>query len=161
MYVPIDQMTDKSRVWIFQAERKLSEAESAVVEDEVKRFVDSWKAHGADLIASYSLEKNQFLVISVNEESQAATGCSIDASVHVIAALEQKLGLSLRNNDKVAFMVGEEIQLHPFLALKKLVSEGSLSKETTVFDNTVQEMGQFREKWENQAINTWLSRYYN
>jgi hypothetical protein len=47
-------------------------------------------AYGTSLESSYQLKYNRFIILAVNQDVQAATGCSIDSSVEFIQSLEQK-----------------------------------------------------------------------
>ena len=80
MYVPFDTLPDESKIWIYQSNRKLSDNEMNEIEADLKAFLENWAAHGKPLEASYQLRYNRFIIIAVNQETQPATGCSIDAS---------------------------------------------------------------------------------
>ena len=90
MYVPFEDLPEESRVWIYQSNRKFSDAEFTEIENDLKTFLEGWAAHGTSLESSYQLKYNRFIVLAVNQDVQAATGCSIDASVEFIQALEKK-----------------------------------------------------------------------
>ena len=45
----------------------------------IDKFISAWKAHGTQIDASYLLIANRVLIIAVDEQSQTATGCSIDS----------------------------------------------------------------------------------
>ena len=49
--VDFDQLPDDARLWIFTAERSLSDAEQAQLLSEVDRFVGQWGAHDVPLTA--------------------------------------------------------------------------------------------------------------
>jgi hypothetical protein len=94
MYVPFEDLPEDSRIWIYQSNRKFSDAElrnrnrSAI-------FLEGWAAHGTSLESSYQLKYNRFIILAVNQDVQAATGCSIDSSVEFIQSLEQKYSVDL------------------------------------------------------------------
>jgi hypothetical protein len=50
--------------------------------------------HGTSLESSYQLKYNRFIILAVNQDVQAATGCSIDSSVEFIQSLEQNTVLT-------------------------------------------------------------------
>lgn len=153
-------MPDNARLWIYQAERKLEAQEAEFVKQNTQHFLNQWQAHGQDLKASFDLKYDQFLIISVDESFSQASGCSIDASVHLIQALEQELNLSFMTTGQVAFLKGEEISLFPFNKLKEQVTQQRISPQTLVFDNTVQNVGDFKAKWLVESQHTWVSRYF-
>ena len=161
MLVAFDQMPDTSRLWIYQAERELTEPEIAFIRETSSLFIKEWTAHGNDLKASFEVLYNRFLIITLDENVSQASGCSIDASVNFIRTLESELGISLLNNDKVAFMIEEDIELLPVHGLRSKVAEKMVLPSTKVFNNTVQNLGDFKEKWLVESGETWLNRFFN
>ena len=160
MLLPFDQMPDDARLWIYQISRKLEEDEVTFVQTTTKQFLSEWQAHGQDLKASFRLEYDQFLIISVDESFSQASGCSIDSSVHLIQALEKELGVSFMTTSQVAFLVGDKINLFPFNNLKEQVVKKVILPETKVFDNTVKNLAEFRQKWLVHSEDTWVNRYF-
>ncbi|WP_425390025.1 hypothetical protein [Ekhidna sp.] len=160
MLIPFEEMPDNARLWIYQAERKLTDQETELVKANTERFLDQWQAHGQDLKASFDTKFNQFLIISVDESFSQASGCSIDASVHLIKALENELSLSFMTTSQVAFKEGEEVNLYPFNELKKHAKESVIRPDTLVFDNTVQNMAEFRSRWIKPSHETWVKRFF-
>lgn len=153
-------MPDEARLWIYQASRSLSDEEVSFVKNHTEQFLNQWQAHGQDLKASYTLEHNQFLVISVDESFSQASGCSIDSSVHLIEALQNELGVSFMTTSQVAFLLNEKIELFPFNQLKSQVQEEVITPDTLVFDNTVKNVSEFRQKWLISSSKTWVNRYF-
>ena len=90
MLIPFTDLPDQARVWIYQASRPFSKEEKADITQEIQAFLKQWAAHGSDLVTSYEIPYDQFIVIGLNEEVQGATGCSIDSSVRFIQILESK-----------------------------------------------------------------------
>ena len=160
MLIPFEEMPDHARLWIYQAERKLSEPEVDFVNKNASYFLDQWQTHGQDLKASFEIRFNRFLIISVDEAFSQASGCSIDASVHLIKSLENELKLSFMTSGKVAFLKDEVVELYPFNEIKAQVQQESIQPETTVFDNTVQNIGDFKQKWMAESKDTWVGRYF-
>jgi len=160
MLVEFDQMPDAARLWVYQANRALNEEEAAFIRQYTEQFLAQWQAHGNDLKSSYQLEYNQFLVISVDESYSEASGCSIDASVHLIKALEEKLGISFITSGQVAFMLEDQIKLFPFNKIKSQIEKAVIRPETTVFDNTVKDLGEFKRRWKAPSDQSWIGRYF-
>ena len=68
-----------SRLFVYTSNDELSSREVSSFQTKLNAFIDSWKAHGAKLDASFMLIANRVLIIVVDEKVQTATGCSIDA----------------------------------------------------------------------------------
>ncbi len=160
MLVEFDQMPETSRVWIYQAERRLSESEVDFVEKSTADFLRKWSAHGNDLKSSFRIEYNQFLILTVDESFSQASGCSIDASVNLIKALEQKIGISFITNGLVGFLIEDEVKLLPFNKLKGEIAAQNISGSTPMFNNTIQYLSDFKSKWIVESNQGWVSRYF-
>ncbi|GIZ07645.1 ABC transporter ATPase [Flavobacterium sp. UMI-01] len=160
MYVPFENLPEESRVWIYQSNRKFSDVEIAEIENDLKAFLENWAAHGTSLEASYQLKYNRFIIIAVNQEVQAATGCSIDASVVFIQNLEKKYNVDLLDKMNVTFKQGEHIAHKPLLDFKKMVKEKSVTENTIVFNNLINNVQEFNESWEVPAMDSWHSRFF-
>ncbi|MEO9647777.1 MAG: hypothetical protein ABJI10_05655 [Ekhidna sp.] len=148
-------------MWIYQAERKLSLEEVQLVKTNTEAFLSQWRAHGQDLKSSFTVEYDQFLVITVDESFSQASGCSIDASVHLIKGLESALNVSFMTTSKVAFLQNEEIKLYPFNELKTQAKEKVITSETLVFDNTVENIAEFKSRWLKESGATWVKRFFS
>lgn len=160
MYIPFENLPDESRIWIYQSNRKFSDDEMAVIESNVKAFVESWAAHGTGLEASYQLRYNRFIILAVNQEVQSATGCSIDSSVQFIQELEKKYNVDLLDKMNVTFKLGEHIAHKPLVEFKKMAKEKAVSANTIVFNNLVNTVGEWHEYWEVPAHESWHSRFF-
>ena len=160
MYVPFDTLPDESKIWIYQSSRKLSDDEMNEIEADLKAFLENWAAHGKPLEASYQLRYNRFIIIAVNQETQPATGCSIDASVQFIQELEKKYEIDLLDKMNVTFKLGDHIAHKPLIEFKKMAKEKAVSANTIVFNNLVNTVGEWHEYWEVPAEDSWHSRFF-
>ena len=160
MYVPFNQLPASARLWIYQANRPLTEAELAAVQPALQQFVDEWTSHGRVLQASAAVMHQQFLVIGLDEAVADASGCSIDASVRFVRSLEEQLGISLLEKSQLAFIIDGKVQLLDRRELRAAVAEGRLLPDTLYFDNTIARHEQLQTAWPTPAAGSWLSRYF-
>ena len=160
MYVPFENLPPESRIWIYQSNRKFSDDEFTAIESDLKAFIDTWAAHGTALEASYQLKYNRFIILAVNQEAQAATGCSIDASVQFIQELEQKYAVDLLDKMNVTFKLGAHIAYKPLIEFKKMAKEKAVSGNTIVFNNLVNTIEEWNDSWEVPAADSWHSRFF-
>lgn len=161
MYVPFDELSQQARIWVYQSDRRLSEAEVSLIEEAAPAFLEGWATHGKPLKASYRMFHNQFLVIGVDENMQAASGCSIDSSVSFVQALEKELEVSFMDRSKVAFVANEQVFLEAVPQLKSSIAAGKITADTHTFNNLVSSKQELEEKWLMPAKETWLKRYFN
>ncbi len=159
--IDFDQLPDDARLWIFPAERALSEAEQARLLTEVDRFIGQWRAHDVALTAGRELRYDRFLFVAVDQRNAGASGCSIDALFRQTTALEQEIGIELVNQAPVVFRQGPDIERVPRDQFAELATTGKVGVETTVFDNTLTCVGDLRAgRWETRLANSWHARAF-
>jgi hypothetical protein len=159
MHIPFEQISSKSRVWIYQADRTLSVEEIDQINSKAVIFADNWEAHGKTLKASIQVFHNQFLVIAVDESYNMTTGCSIDSSVAFVRTIASKFGLDLFDRTKVAFLLENEVYLTSLKNVKSKIEEGTITDETFTFNNLLTDKEAFEKQWLTQVKDTWLSKY--
>ena len=159
MYVEFDILNDSSRVWIYPADRQLTEAEVSHLSSQCKSFVEQWTAHNLELKASFNLLHNQILVLSVDENVQGASGCSIDSSVRFVQALEVELGVKFMNGGKVAVDTGNGISLLSTKEVKQMSEESVIDADTRMYDHLVKDIGELKQRFETRVGDSWLSRF--
>lgn len=159
MLVPFDSLPDYARIWIYPSNRKFSEDEVEIVKERATEFLTHWTAHGADLMAGFEVPYDRFLVIGLNQDQAAASGCSIDASVRFIQSLQEQLGLDLLDKMNVTFYTGEHIAHKPLLEFKKMAKNKSVSRNTIVFNNLVNTKEEYQNHWEVPAHESWHNRF--
>ena len=160
MFVPFEEMPKASRIWIYQSDRKLSDDEVATANELVSNFVENWAAHSTPLKASYQIKYNRFIILAVDQEYHAASGCSIDASVKVIQDLEQKFKVDLLDKMNVTYKTGEFIAHKSLIDFKKMAKEKAVNANTIVFNNLVNTIEEFDDFWEVPAGESWHSRFF-
>ena len=132
-------LSENSRVWLYTADRLLTDQEQAELPDDIERFLSEWATHGQSLRASWRLEGGRCLVIALAAHGPHATGCSIDAQVHWLQALGQQWGINwmTRNTvtyyDKVA-STWQDMPLASFWAARKA---GRINSETLVVNAVI------------------------
>jgi hypothetical protein len=96
------------------------------------------------MVAGAELYRSQWLLIAADEQHTQASGCSIDASVHVVRQLAERLGIDFFDRKRTAYIESDEVQvvpLHDFWAMRKakLVHD-----DTQVFNSLAASLGAFR-----------------
>lgn len=148
-----------SRLWIYQANRKFTGSDKILLEQGLRNLCDQWSAHGNPLETSYYIQYDQFILLAVNERLAGASGCSIDGSVRLLKKMQQEAGLDFFDRGKVAFLVDDEVVLHPLADMEKLFRTQVLSETTTTFDNTIATQAEWENHWKIPVKKTWLARY--
>ena len=159
MLTDFKNLPNESRIWIYQANRKLSDEEVEKIESKLKPFLEKWTAHGADLEAGFEIKYQRFIVIGLNQSNASASGCSIDASVHFIQSLEKEFEVDLLDKMNVTYYNGDYIAHKPLNDFKKMVKSRSVSKNTVVFNNLVNTKAEYLEDWEVPLKDSWHGRF--
>jgi hypothetical protein len=151
---------DESRVWIYQSDRLLTEAEVAKVNEEIEAFCAQWTSHSHELRAIGGVMHDLFVVLVVDETMSSASGCSIDKSVAFVKYLEHKYGFRLLERNNIAWL-DEQEQLHitPLGELKNTVIAGQMTMDTRVFDNLVATRKDYIQRWTVPLGDSWMKRF--
>jgi hypothetical protein len=159
--IDFDQLPDDARLWIFSAERSLNSSEQAQLLAVVDRFIDQWRAHNVPLTAGRLLRYDRFLFVAVDQRAAGPSGCSIDALFRQTRVLEQALGAALFDDGAVVFRQGDAIERVSRDRFAELAAAGTVGPDTTVFDNTLTSVGEWRAgRWETRLSNAWHARAF-
>jgi len=159
MLTKINELPDTSRVWIYQANRSLTENEISEITLKTTQFLENWTAHGTDLKAGFEIKYKRFIVIALDEDQASASGCSIDASVHFIQELEKEYNIDLLDKMNVSYKQGEYIAYKTLSDFRKMAKQRAVSKNTIVFNNLVNTLLEYKENWEVPASESWHNRF--
>ncbi len=152
-------MPDTARVWIYQSSRPFTDTETVVLTSQINGFVGEWTAHRKTLLAAGAVFYNQFIVLSVDESLNDASGCSIDASVYFIKDIENQYDVQLFERMNFAYLEGDTVKTLPSTAFSQHYTEGALSDETLVFDNLVNTVGTLKTAWIKPLKMSWHRRF--
>ncbi|MEZ4970990.1 MAG: ABC transporter ATPase [Flavobacteriaceae bacterium] len=159
MLVEFNTLPDESRVWIFQASRSFSNEELQQLRQDMDAFLAEWTAHGNDLRAGYEIRYNRFIILALDQSLNAASGCSIDASVRFIQQLEQQYKVELLDKMNVSYKQGDFVAYKSLVDFKKMAKEKAVSKSTIVFNNLVTNKHEYQNHWEVPAEESWHGRF--
>jgi hypothetical protein len=126
--------TNDYRVIIYPASRSFTSKESKVITEKLYDFLTTWAAHGKPLSSSFKIEKNQFIIVCVDEEIEAASGCSIDALGQIMREIDAEFQLGLFDRMKASFVENGEVKTLKLQDFKKGLREGEISSDIEVFD---------------------------
>ena len=148
-----------SKIWIYQSDRELKSSEVKQIKEDGAQFVSQWAAHGSQLRAAFDVLHKRFIILIADEtEAAAASGCSIDASVRFIKHLESCFDLNLFDRMQVAYEKDGKIEVLHMHDFEQKIQSSEITAGTIVFNNTVQTLGEFRNKWRLPVQDSWHSR---
>lgn len=159
--VSFEALPDHGRLWVFPASRSLTEAEQLRLLAEVDDFLDGWAAHGRPLRASREMVDDTFLLVGVDVDAAAPSGCSIDALVHRLEDLARGIGITLNDHNPVRYRAVDGIRSLSRSDFRALADRGELQPDIKVFDTTLTTVGQRRERGlEGPAAERWHGRAF-
>lgn len=126
--------TNDYRVLIYPASRPFTAKESKAIAEKLYDFLGTWAAHGKALSASFKVERNQFIIIAIDEEKEMASGCSIDALNGVMRELDAEFSLGLFDRMKASFVENGEVKTMKLQDFRTALKNGELPKDIEVFD---------------------------
>ena len=153
-----DTLADDTRVWIYQANRRLSDDEVAQLRPVISNFTNQWVSHNRQLKAFGDVFHNQFLVLMVDETQAGASGCSIDKSVYFVKEIEHAFQISLFDRLTFTYKEGDEVKTAHKDDFAKLFQVGKIDEKTLVFDNLVKTKKAFDEAWIKPLGESWHKR---
>ncbi len=149
------QFSENSRVWIYQADRQLSDEETQQIQQHLNAFSAQWTAHNNQLKAAGEVRYKRFLILIVDESQAGASGCSIDKSVHFMKQIEQAFGINLFDRFNLAYRQSNEVLSLPRNAFEAKLASGEINSDTIVFNNLVPTFKELQTKWEVPFKDSW------
>lgn len=135
-----DSFPEDSKVWVYSAERQLSEQEQGLIKPYLKEFIEQWATHGTELTADAGILINNFIVFIVDEKKVKASGCSVDSSVRFIKDLGKNLNIDFFN--RLSLLIekdGEYKRIH--------FNDLTEYKDWNMFNPLINDLKELRENW--------------
>lgn len=159
MYLPFEKLSAGSRVWIYTGTHALTEAEINLATEMLHSFCEQWNAHGQALQTSFTIEKNQFIVMALDENFESPSGCSIDSSVGVLRKIQASINVDFLDRSKIPFALNNSVELVPLSELKAQFNTGQLTSESLVINTLAATKHEWEEKMIIPAKKSWLVKY--
>ncbi|MPR34192.1 hypothetical protein [Salmonirosea aquatica] len=160
MYIRFDEIDFDARLWIYQANRMLTDQEVSLVTQTLEAALDGWEAHNHSLLASGKVFYNRFVVIAVDEAHEMPSGCSIDKSVHWLQELGQRLSVDFFDRSVAYLDEAGQVSTLPVAEVKQAIAKEVILSGTSVFDNLVATKAQWMKRWKVPADQTWMKRFF-
>lgn len=160
-FIEIESMRDECRLWAFNAGRALGEAEEKQIESRLREFLGQWAAHGSPLDAGYQIVEDHFLLVAVDQDVSAPSGCSIDAMTRFLKELGEEMSLDFLDAPPCCYRDGDEVRCVSREEFAAMVERGSVTETTRVFDLTVPTVGAVRsEGFERKLAGSWYEKAF-
>lgn len=148
---------DDARLWIYGADRPLSEDEQAAVVDTLDTFMADWMSHGRSVEGAAAIVDDRFLLIAAYVRGGDISGCGIDSSTDVIANVADRLDIEWLPALNIFYRdAAGDVHGIPRPAFRAKVDEGTVTRETPVYDLSLETLGDLREDgFERPAGESW------
>ncbi|GAB3779096.1 hypothetical protein GCM10028818_29280 [Spirosoma horti] len=160
MYIDFDKLPDTARIWVYQADRPLSEGEVKTIDESLRSALGQWAAHGQPLLASAHVVENRFVIVGVDEDYSSPSGCSIDASVRTVQEIGRQIAADFFDRSVAIQATDGSVLTFALPTLKAAVADGTLTPDTPVFNTLVKTKAELLSDWRIRAADSWLKRYF-
>lgn len=155
------QISENSRVWIYQSDRPFTDTEKREIESLLNDFTSQWQAHGFQLAAFAEIRYDRFIILMVDESQAGATGCSIDKSVNLMKKIEADYKVNLFDRFNISYKKQDEVFSCNKNEFEDLIQEGKITGDTIVFNNLVQTRRELETHWEIPFKKSWHARVFS
>lgn len=159
MHFPFESLREESRVWVYTGSRAFTAAEEMSATEMLHEFCSRWAAHGHPLKTSFTIERSQFIIMAVEEDFHAPSGCSIDSSVAVLRQIHTTLGVDFLDRSKTPFELDGSVVLIPLGELKNAFALHRLLPQTLSFNTLAAIKLDLKNHWLIPAEKTWMTKY--
>lgn len=159
MWIPFNDMPDSSRIWIFQSEQPLEQAQIHQLDSQLKVFIEEWTSHQSTVRASFHFQFDYFVIVAVDETQVGPSGCSIDKLFRFVQSMESLLGFSLLSKNKIALMKENQIVTYSLPVFKNMVKNGEIAPQDQYFDLMVQDKSGLTKDWVKPVTTGWVAKY--
>jgi hypothetical protein len=152
--IPAD-FDDRSRVWIFQASRSLTPAESEMLRVRLKQWVSQWKAHAEPVKGWADVLFQRFVVFMADETAVPVSGCSTDGLMRFVKQIEQQFQISLFDRLLITFLENDRLFTRHLAELYP----DEFTESTRYFNNAVLTKKDWIEQWILPVHEGWLGEH--
>lgn len=158
LYQTLETLNPLSKVWIYQSNKPLDDTQQDWIADELNRFIHGWQAHGNDLMAGFEIKFGRFIILAVDEQVAMATGCSIDKSVALVRKIATQLNVDFFDRMLIGYIENGQPQFLPYHEFEREVSALNIDEDQIVFNNVVNNLQEYKDKWMIPLRDSWHSR---
>lgn len=155
MYIPFDQLTHASQIWIYQANRTIAHHERKELHEKTIAFLTTWTTHGAPLRSSGIILHDRFFILAT-EVYPRITNCAVDTSIRFIQKIEQEFDISLLDRTRIMIKIDGQTHVIPISQVMTSIKEGTIGGDTLFFDNTITRKEALTHRWLVPIKSTWL-----
>ena len=119
MFVDFEEIPEDAKVWVYPSSRKFYPNEIEVIEEKIKKFIESWKSDDTSFKASYKFLHNRFIILTADDIATELSNADIDTSISFILSLQETHEVALLDRMNICFKQGEHVQYKDLKDFKK------------------------------------------
>lgn len=154
---------DSAHLWIWVADRPLSESQQESVHAAIGGFLSEWTSHGRRVQGNASIFHDQVLVLAAEIPEAEISGCGIDKSVHLLEGAAQSQNFQWSSPLDVPLLDEEAsgVSIVPRGIVRQRAARGEISADVRMVDRTLGSLGELRSGGlVRPARLTWAARYF-
>ena len=162
MLFPVEQMSPKSKLWIYAFNQTFTKEQRGTIEKKLVKFIEGWQSHKKEIKANFFFRYEQFIFIVA--DTTEISGCGIDASSRIIDNLQRTLWLAGNDKNLVYYYnvvdnhEEKQISFIPRYQLQSAIENNLINRDTTIFNNGIDSLEQYlNNNWEISIQNSWLA----
>lgn len=160
MKVDFERLPAHAKVWMYQAERKLSPAEQEQIKRAAEQFLSEWESHGIPVKGAVDVLQDMTIRVAAFTDEDSMCGRAQDAQVRLVKSLEGELGVQLTNRMVLAYGETGTEQIVHMSALPQHIEKGNLTRDTPFYNNLVLSKAEFDSGWKTVAGASWINSYF-
>ncbi|ACE06129.1 hypothetical protein Aasi_0746 [Candidatus Amoebophilus asiaticus 5a2] len=158
MYIPFQQLSDQSSIWVYQADRGLSATDEQAILEQAKKFLENWSSHGRPLQASAAIKHGYFLILGIEKADFELTCCTTDSAIQFLHTLKSTMNINFLDRSKVVLRTDNAYLAVSVREAKEKLQDASLSSDTFTFDNTITQKQDLETRWLIPIKDAWFAK---
>jgi hypothetical protein len=150
-----------ARVWFFLADRKLNAPDQEELGAQLEHFTASWKSHGSSLSAAFDILLDHIVVIAVDEQKEAPSGCSIDKAFRLLQDFGSIKGIDFFNRLLVPLATAEGVELIHRSQLLPKIASGAIHPNNFYYDLTITNLAAMEQDFKKPLHAGWALKGLN
>lgn len=147
----------ESKVWVFTANRKMSDEEVAKINDKLQVFSRAWISHSNKLKSEAFVLHNLFVILVVDNSQAMASGCSIDTAMRFIQTLQIDFNIDFLDRQSFVYLdESNQIQLIRKNELQNAVDSGKINDDTLFYDNLIEDLNTLKTDFIKPRASFWM-----
>ena len=157
MYIPFEEISEKSRVWVYVLSKNIDINISKDLNNILQNICDEWQSHGQIIKSSYLISYNRFILLFA-EDNNSVSGCSIDQSNNKLRKILNQLKIDLQPNSKIGIFNKNKIEFFKKNELINLINNKKIDLSQKMINTTLKNKLSFEKEWVQQIKYSWINK---